>query len=249
MITNTKEYSAEYASDLIRGIDIEARPWDLQQEILNITKTTSTLLDIGSGDSRKVIPLAKHLSHIVAMEPSLEMRKLANNALQHYNLKNITIVNGVADKLPFPDSSFNIVTCSLAPWNISEVYRVLKLDGYFINETIGCADKIEFKKEFGVDEFGVLRGQLIQDPEEHYLSNLRNNIESNLSNVTLKNGFWKTMYTKNGLLELCKVTPTINDFNEIKDKIKFDNAISKLQSPNGIILTQNRVLIIGKKSI
>jgi SAM-dependent methyltransferase len=160
----------------------------------------------------------------------------------------MTIVNGVADKLPFPDSSFDIVTCSLAPWNITEVYRVLKTGGYFINETIGCADKIEFKKEFGLDESGILRGQLIQDTEEHYLSNLRKNIESNLSVITLKNGFWNTMYTRNGLLELCKVTPTIKDFNEIADKFLFDNAIAKLQTEDVIILKQNRVLIVGIKS-
>lgn len=248
MIKNTKEYRIGYASDLIRGTDIDKRPWNLQQEILNLSKTSFNLLDIGSGDSRKVMPLSKHFNHIVAMEPSLEMRELASKAVQRYNLKNMTIVNGIADKLPFPDSSFDMVTCSLAPWNILEIYRVLKSGGLFINETIGCADKLEFKKEFGHDENGIWRGQLIQFEESEYLANIKADVERKLSLLSLKNGFWNTAYTSDGLLELCKLTPTIKDFDIKKDSVKFNNIVEKLKTKDVIKIQQNRILCIAVKN-
>jgi SAM-dependent methyltransferase len=245
MIFNTRLYEKGYASDLIRGID-EPRPWNLNNEILMLSSSNHSLLDIGSGDARKVIPIAKKVKHVFAMEPSVEMRSLADQMVAESNLSNITITNGVADNLPFPDNSFEIVTCSLAPWDTKEVFRVLKPGGKFINETLGCADKLEFKKYFGKDENNSWRGQLINFSEPNFSFNIQNEFQE-FNDFKNCNGFWNTYYTEEGLLELCKYTPTIKDFDIEKDMVFLKKAIDSLKTNKGIKITQNRLLIIATK--
>lgn len=247
MFENTKFYKAGYSSDLIRGID-EPRPWNLTSKILKFTQANSSLLDIGSGDARKMLPLAKDVKHITAMEPSAEMRELAGDLILQSNINNITICDGIANNLPFENESFDLVTCSLAPWNANEVARVLKPGGYFINETIGYADKYEFKVEFGKNANNEWRGQLLQLDRDDFLSKIRNDLEPVLSVISMDDGFWNTYYSEDGLLELCKHTPTIQDFDLIKDNTNFNNAIKKLLTPNGIAVQQNRILTVAVKN-
>ncbi len=205
MFKNTKLYQEGYASDLLRGRD-EKRPWNLQEVILSKCSSSSVLLDIGSGDARKLLNIAPNIKQIIALEPSPAMRELALKNITEANIKNIEIVEGIAEHLPFQDNSFDIVTCSLAPWNFEEVFKVLRPGGYFINETIGCEDKLEFKKAFGIDPNGLWRGQLINLNNESCLKLHRDNLEAYSSDISISNGFWNTFYTKQGLLELsCKL--------------------------------------------
>lgn len=64
----------------------------------------------------------------------------------------------------------------------------------------------------------------------------------------MQNGYWKTLYTEEGLFELCQFTPTIKNFDINKDRVNFKNAISKLKTTKGIEIQQNRILIIAIKN-
>ncbi len=244
---HTNLYKKGYQSDLIRGID-EPRPWNLTAEILRFANLHHTMLDIGSGSASKLLPLSKHFNKIIALEPSHEMRELAQETITNNKTTNIEIIEGYANNLPFQDNTFELVTCMLAPCDIDEVFRVLKPGGIFINETIGAADKIEFKKEFGKDEQNNWRGQFLQFTPEDFIKFQQENYQKKFSDIKIENGFWATYYTKQGLIELCQHTPTIKNFALTKDEEYLNKAIAKCTTDKGIKLIQNRLLITAKKN-
>lgn len=244
---NTKLYLSGYTSDLLRGTD-EPRPWDLTKVILTKTNTQTRLLDIGCGDARKLIPLASQMCHISAMEPSNVMRSLAANKINTAKINNISLIAGRAKQLPFNDHSFDVVTCILSTWDSQEIYRVLKPGGWFINETFGCEDKLEFKKAFGKDREGNWRGQLISVNNNTCMHRYKRDLlQQHFGEIAITNGFWNTYYTQQGLLELCEFTPTISGFDRDKDRDHFNDATQKLMTEKGIKIKQNRLLIIAKK--
>ena len=65
--------------------------------------------------------------------------------------------------------------------------------------------------------------------------------------MTISNGFWFTYYTRQGLLELCQFTPTINGFNLQNDLETFNKVSENLLTDKGIKISQNRFLIKASK--
>ena len=91
-------------------------------------------VEIGVGSGKFALPLNIKLG----IEPSTKMRKIARS-------RGIDVIDAAAEDLPFEDISFDLVLmvttlCFLddAKKAFSEVYRILKPDGYFIN---GFVDK------------------------------------------------------------------------------------------------------------
>jgi len=91
-------------------------------------------IEIGVGSGKFALPLKIDLG----IEPSSKMRKIAET-------RGITVVDAVAENIPFEDESFDMVLmvttlCFLddARKAFSEIYRVLEPKGYFVN---GFVDK------------------------------------------------------------------------------------------------------------
>jgi hypothetical protein len=133
----------------------------------------------------------------------------------------------------------------LSRWSVPEIFRVLKPNGIAIIEHIGCEDKKDFKLLFGKDSKGW-RGQFLEYEKENYLQMYYARFSEFFTKVTIKNGFWNTLYTPEGLVELLQYSPTIRNFNEISDDIFVRQAIAEFSTPNGINLQQNRILIHAK---
>lgn len=94
-------------------------------------------LDIATGGGHVAKHLSSHVSKVIATDLTAEMLTNTENHLRDY--KNISFAIADAEKLPFNDDSFDIVTCRIAahhfphPENfISEVFRVLKSSGRFV---------------------------------------------------------------------------------------------------------------------
>ncbi|WP_096439297.1 class I SAM-dependent methyltransferase [Alteribacter populi] len=97
-----------------------------------------TALDIATGGGHVSKALSPHVSQVFATDLTKEM--LANTA-KHLNQSyhNISYVIADAEKLPFLDHTFDIVTCRIAPHHfpnphhfINEAARVLKPNGLFL---------------------------------------------------------------------------------------------------------------------
>ena len=153
------------------------------------------VLDLSTGSGDIAIKLSHRSSHenlnlsITGCDPSPEMLKKAEEKAFDEGCLNIDWVEGLGEKLPFPDSSFDVCAISFGLRNtthvedvLREVVRVLKPRGYF-----GC---LEFSKpqssfvklpyEIYSKRFIPLMGQIITGQKKAY-EYLVDSIESFLS--------------------------------------------------------------------
>lgn len=93
-------------------------------------------LDLASGTGFTAMALAEHVSRVVAFDGTPEMLEQAKKLASEKGISNIEYSVGDVANLPFPDNSFDIVTCRRAahhftdkPRFLSEAFRVLKPGG------------------------------------------------------------------------------------------------------------------------
>ena len=238
-------YTSSYDSADLRGIDNPGtpRPWNIIEIVeKELTQENSCVLDLGTGTGFKMVPLTQKNTTIFGLEISSSMLTAAKKNLP---FKNSFILQGTNFNLPFRDNSFNFVLSFLSHWSPAEIARVIKSNGEVFIEWIGCEDKKAFKLFFPDDDNGP-RGQYLEFNLNEFVKNLYTIFGQYFNFVEVKNGYWETFYSKNGLIQLLTNTPTIRNFDLKKDQCYLEDAIQKLQSTNGIKLTQNRVLIHAK---
>lgn len=238
-------YTSSYDSTELRGIDnpLTPRPWNIIDLIKSkITDENISILDLGTGTGFKLIPLSSQNANIFGLEISSSMILAAK---KNFEFKNSFVIQGDNFNLPFKSNSFGLILSFLSRWSPAEIARVIKPNGEVLIEWIGCEDKIDFKSFFPEDENGS-RGQYMDFQLKTFIKNLYIEFEKYFNYVEIKNGYWDTFYSKNGLIELLSHTPTIRNFDLNKDKSYLEKAIKKFQTNNGIKLTQNRVLIHAK---
>lgn len=113
--------------DLARMLEVaEAKPGD-------------RLLDIATGGGHVARVFAPRVASVIASDLTPEILSHAAAYFAEEGLGNVTTEVADAEALPFPDASFEIVTCRIAPHHfpnpgtfVSEVARVLTLGGRFL---------------------------------------------------------------------------------------------------------------------
>jgi ubiquinone/menaquinone biosynthesis C-methylase UbiE len=100
---------------------------------------TERALDIGTGAGHTALALAPRVLSVVLTDPVQTMLATARRLFTEAGIRNAEFVEAVAERLPFPDASFDIVTTRLAAHHfddtalaIREVARVLRPGGVFI---------------------------------------------------------------------------------------------------------------------
>ena len=78
-------------------------------------------LDIATGAGHMAMALAPHVSKVIAYDMTEEMLLEAKGNAVTRGLTNLTTKKGVAENLPFPDSTFDIVTVRHAPHHFADV--------------------------------------------------------------------------------------------------------------------------------
>lgn len=240
------DYGSGYHPVEIRGKE-EKRSWDLTQVILDRLPSGGILLDVGCGEASKLPPIAEKAGKIVGLDIKLALLGKGKDVIKNAQLLNIELVNGDAVRLPFKDGTFDMVTFMLSPHNAYEAGRVLKPGGYAIVERVGERDKYKLKKLFGSDKEGY-RGFRCDLPEGQLVKEYsRDFAEAGFSQVEVKDGWWKTWYTREELIRLLQETPTIRGFNVKGDASILDEAEQKFGTPLGIEVVQHRILVVAQK--
>ena len=140
---------------------------DLTAERLDLN-TVSSMLDVGCGKghwTRILAPYLQQDAEITAVDNDKKWY-VENLELEHYfsgKAQNFSLMKGDAQKLPFPDSSFDFVTCQTVLIHlpepqkaIQEMKRVLKNDGILLcvepNNIIQSLTKTSLSKNDSIEE-------------------------------------------------------------------------------------------------
>lgn len=127
-----------------------------QKATAKIVVNPSKILDLCCGTADWTIMLARRYQHadIIGADFSSEMLKIAQQKVGASQLTNITLENGDAMNLRYPDNSFDVVTIGFGLRNVpdankvlQEIYRILKPGGQLI-----CLEA--FKVEIPVIKLG-----------------------------------------------------------------------------------------------
>ena len=101
-----------------------------------LLKAQSDVLEVGCGRGDVLLELARLGHRCTGTEPSVDMIELCS--------KEVKVLRGFADRLEFPDASFDLVFSQQVvehlhpddvPSHFQEAFRVLRLDGVFAVET------------------------------------------------------------------------------------------------------------------
>lgn len=120
--------------------EIHAKGKDLAVLLtLSEAKREDIVLDIATGGGHVANGFAQLVDQVVALDITENMLREAEAFIRGNGHTNVTFVKGDAEQLPFPDASFSIVTCRIAPHHFSDIaafsaesYRVLQDNGKFL---------------------------------------------------------------------------------------------------------------------
>lgn len=128
-------YAAEYVTS-----ETHAKGDDLER-ILAVAAPQSHWLaiDIATGGGHTALKLAPHVRQMIAADLALPMLRGARDFIDSKGSANVSYCNCDAEAFPFPDDTFDLVTCRIAPHHfphaerfVIEAARILKRGGVFV---------------------------------------------------------------------------------------------------------------------
>ena len=217
--------------------------------LLGVIPPNGNLLDVGCGAANKIIPIAQTGVTVIGVDVSEGLLNEAEKNIHESGLENITIIPGNTDQLPIENASVDCVSYMLAPHNAVEAFRVLKPGGYVIRERVGFRDKDNIKRLFQNTD-GSTRGYQGEIPSDEALRDLliKDFANAGFIDIKFEEIEIETFYTPEGLRLLLKETPTVKDYDEVKDKSIVDELINSQMNSEGKIRTiQRRLILIARK--
>ncbi len=102
-------------------------------------QSTDEALDVATGTGNTAFAVSPHVARVVGLDASPKMLDQARQRAEREGCVNASFLEGAAERLPFEDASFTLVTSRHAPHHfrdvrafLREVHRVLKPGGRFV---------------------------------------------------------------------------------------------------------------------
>ena len=112
--------------------------WDINEIILPQSLKGKVAFDVGAGPGKLAFLAAQFAETVFAVEPVSGFRQFIKEKASRENVKNLFVVDGFLDSIPFPDDSVDVLMTSQAiGWNLKaelkEIERVLRPNGCAIH--------------------------------------------------------------------------------------------------------------------
>ncbi|HEX6923363.1 MAG TPA: class I SAM-dependent methyltransferase, partial [Bacillales bacterium] len=139
---------------------VHARGEDLKilLEMADVTGQEE-MLDVATGGGHTANAFAPLVDKVTAFDLTPEMLSAAEQFITGNGHGNVEFKQGDAEKMPFTDESFDLVTCRIAPHHfpnvedfVAEVYRVLRRSGQFLLDDNIAPEDDEFDKFYNTVE-------------------------------------------------------------------------------------------------
>ncbi len=133
------------------------RDWDKEKLFELADFTDKVVLDVGAGTGRLAFAAAEKARHVYASEPVDRLREFMRDKIAAEQIRNVTVLDGVCECLPYEDNTFDIVTFGHVVGDdydreLAELERVVKSGGWLVD----CPGEDDRKGE--LDQELVKRG-------------------------------------------------------------------------------------------
>jgi ubiquinone/menaquinone biosynthesis C-methylase UbiE len=174
------EHAPQYASS---SVHVRDDSLDIIEEFLGDTKYNITM-DIGTGAGFTALSLSKFSTLVIASDPTSQMLQQAYNAYSNKNIKNISIVQNIAEQIPIKDGIVDLITCRKAGHHfpnfksyLEESHRILRNNGTLIIADSVSPEDLEAEKWLNDIEL------------QRDLSHIYNRTPTNIKNLLQNAGF------------------------------------------------------------
>ncbi len=204
------------------------------------------VLDVGCGTAEFTIKMTGSARQVVGVDFSREAISRALKNMVRNDGTNVRVQLADAERLPFPDGSFDVVVSRRGPVTdtlerLSEAYRVLKKDGLLMEITIGERDKQNLARIFG-------RGQMDSVEEKVSLSKDKMLRRVGFHMIEVKDYLATEIFgTIQDLIIRLKDSPIVPNFDVEKDRKSLEIIETKFKTEKGIATQVHRVTIIARK--
>ena len=124
--------------------------------------STDRMLDIGTGAGHTALAFAPAVASVVAYDLTPQMLQEVERNAADRGLTNVTTQQGAAEELPYPDASFELVSCRLTTHHfanltqaVGEMARVLTPGGRLIIQDTSVPENAELDRQ--INEIEILR--------------------------------------------------------------------------------------------
>jgi SAM-dependent methyltransferase len=220
--------------------DDEHIPWDYKKILLSYLKTEHKLLDMGTGGGEFLLTLNHPFYNTAITESYPPNVAICQEKLQPLGITVRQVFND--SMLPFEDSSFDIIINRHEAFDISEINRILKTDGYFITQQVGSKNNADLSEKV-IDNYKSLY------PD----NDLKHNVEAFESNgfeiIQSEESFTPIRFYDTGaLVYFAKIIewefPNFSVDTCFENLCKIDEEINEAGYIEG---TEHRFLIVAKK--
>jgi ubiquinone/menaquinone biosynthesis C-methylase UbiE len=198
------EYEKPEFIDLYDEVPFWSAPFGL--ELLNqiIYRKNLTALDIGYGCGFPLTELAMRLgdtSRVFGLDPWTEAKERAEKKLRMYDIRNVKLIEGVAEEMPFADNTFDLIVSNNGLNNVEDLNKSLSECRRVANEKSQFIQTVNLNTSFF--EFYKLLEEFLKEKElikeidsmnEHIYSKRKPLNE--LVSIISKNGFEVTSVTE-----------------------------------------------------
>jgi len=219
----------------VRELDPGPR-WDYARIVRDHGAQSNAVLDMGTGGGERLADLRPALrSRVVATE---EWSRNVPVAFQRLRPLGVPVIRCRSVRLPFSDSTFDLVIDRHEEFSPQEVSRVLDAGGEFITQQVGQSEWRELRPFFPrMTDFGDLRsmysrefermGFRVESAEHHY----------------------RVAYPSLGeIVFMLGVAPwTVPDFDLTRDLDSLLEFEAHCSTADGLVVTESRFLMIARK--
>jgi ubiquinone/menaquinone biosynthesis C-methylase UbiE len=204
------------------------------------------VLDIGCGLGEFTLRVGSRAKRVTGTDWSKVALELAKRNLTRAHLKNVTFRYGDARKLPFPNESFDLAYSRRGPASdskrtLTEVLRILRSGGSFMEIAIGERDKQNLAQIFGRGQMLGFKGQ-VSTVKKRWLE------EVGFQNVVARDYIGTEVFRSlEDLVVRLKSAPIIPSFEVQKDARFLEAVRAQCMTERGIETPIHRVVLIGSK--
>src|SRR5262245_8546650 len=115
-----RQFSTSVAGYVTSGVHARGSDLPLLPSLAGLTGG-ERVLDVATAVGHAALALAPHAREVIGIDLTAEMLEEARRQAQARGISNVTFQVGDAERLPFPDAGFDVVTCRIAAHHFPDV--------------------------------------------------------------------------------------------------------------------------------